>query len=307
MIFFKSIDYFIILIKLKIKILSAKKRDPMNDPTEPEINFKKINKNMSNLVRIMKQLREKNSGCEWDLQQTYESIAPYTIEEAYEVAEAIYDNDIDKLCDELGDLLLQVVFHAQIAHERGDFHLEDVISAVCSKMIRRHPHIFGDTEDKGITSIRKTWEQVKQKEREENSTKTEALSLLDGVSTTLPAVTRAVKLQQRASKVGFDWNDLYPAFNKMYEEIEELKAEIKADNQNQSRIQDEVGDILFAATNIARLAGYEPETSLILANRKFEKRFRQMEKYSKANNQLMETMTLDELEIIWNIAKKTAI
>ena len=279
----------------------------MNDKTDTEINLKKINKNMSNLVRIMKQLREKESGCEWDLQQTYESIAPYTIEEAYEVAEAIYENDTEKLCDELGDLLLQVVFHSQIAHEKGDFHLEDVISAVCSKMIRRHPHIFGDSKDKSITSIRKTWEEIKYEERKKNSAKNENFSLLDGLSTTLPAVTRAVKLQQRAAKVGFDWNNLYPAFNKMYEEIEELKTELEADNPEQSRIQNEVGDILFSATNIARLAGYEPETSLILANRKFEKRFRQMEKYSKANNQRMESMTLDELEKFWNIAKKTEI
>ena len=279
----------------------------MNDKTDTEINLKKINKNMSNLVRIMKQLREKESGCEWDLQQTYESIAPYTIEEAYEVAEAIYENDTEKLCDELGDLLLQVVFHSQIAHEKGDFHLEDVISAVCSKMIRRHPHIFGDAKDKSITSIRKTWEEIKYEERKKNSAKNEDFSLLDGLSITLPAVTRAVKLQQRAAKVGFDWNNLYPAFNKMYEEIEELKTELEADNPEQSRIQNEVGDILFSATNIARLAGYEPETSLILANRKFEKRFRQMEKYSKANNQRMESMTLDELEKFWNIAKKTEI
>ena len=279
----------------------------MNDKTDTEINLKKINKNMSNLVRIMKQLREKESGCEWDLQQTYESIAPYTIEEAYEVAEAIYENDTEKLCDELGDLLLQVVFHSQIAHEKGDFHLEDVISAVCSKMIRRHPHIFGDTKDKSITSIRKTWEEIKFEERKKNSAKNENFSLLDGLSTTLPAVTRAVKLQQRAAKVGFDWNNLYPAFNKMYEEIEELKTELEADNPEQSRIQDEVGDILFSAANIARLAGYEPETSLILANRKFEKRFRQMEKYSKANNQHMENMTLDELEKFWNIAKNTEL
>ncbi len=279
----------------------------MNDKTDTEINLKKINKNMSNLVRIMKQLREKESGCEWDLQQTYESIAPYTIEEAYEVAEAIYENDTEKLCDELGDLLLQVVFHSQIAHEKGDFHLEDVISAVCSKMIRRHPHIFGDTKDKSITSIRKTWEEIKFEERKKNSAKNENFSLLDGLSTTLPAVTRAVKLQQRAAKVGFDWNNLYPAFNKMYEEIEELKTELEADNPEQSRIQDEVGDILFSAANIARLAGYEPETSLILANRKFEKRFRQMEKYSKANNQHMEDMTLDELDKFWNIAKNTEL
>ena len=279
----------------------------MNDKTDTEINLKKINQNMSNLVRIMKQLREKESGCEWDLQQTYESIAPYTIEEAYEVAEAIYENDTEKLCDELGDLLLQVVFHSQIAHEKGDFHLEDVISAVCSKMIRRHPHIFGDTKDKSITSIRKTWEEIKFEERKKNSAKNENFSLLDGLSTTLPAVTRAVKLQQRAAKVGFDWNNLYPAFNKMYEEIEELKTELEADNPEQSRIQDEVGDILFSAANIARLAGYEPETSLILANRKFEKRFRQMEKYSKANNQHMENMTLDELEKFWNIAKNTEL
>ncbi len=259
---------------------------------------------MTNLVLIMKRLREKENGCEWDLQQTYETITPYTIEEAYEVVEAIYDNDMEKLCDELGDLLLQVIFHAQIAHERGDFQLEDVISAVCSKMIRRHPHIFGDTEDKSITSIKKTWDEIKQQERQENSKNNEPVSLLDGLSTSLPAVTRAAKMQQRVAKVGFDWTDLYPAFDKMYEEIEELKTEFEADVREKTRIQDEVGDILFAATNIARLAGCEPETSLILANRKFEKRFRHMEKLSKLKNQGMEEMSLNELEAFWNIAKK---
>ena len=143
----------------------------MNDSLDTPINLKKINRNMTNLVLIMKRLREKENGCEWDLQQTYETIAPYTIEEAYEVVEAIYENDMEKLCDELGDLLLQVIFHAQIAHENGDFQLEDVISAVCTKMIRRHPHIFGNTKDKSITSIKKTWDEIKLQERQKNSKK----------------------------------------------------------------------------------------------------------------------------------------
>ena len=277
----------------------------MNRDQDFSIELNKINKNMNELVLIMKQLRDKENGCEWDLQQTYETIAPYTIEEAYEVAEAIYENDMNKLCDELGDLLLQVIFQAQIASEKGDFRLDDVISAVCSKMVRRHPHIFGDTSNKSIPAVKKTWEEIKQQEREKDSKNNEPLSLLDGISTTLPALTRAIKLQQRAANVGFDWTNIYLVFDKIYEEIQELKTELEADNPDQNRIQDEVGDILFTATNIARLAGFEPETSLILANRKFEKRFKQMEKDAKGKNQLMKVMNLNELETLWNSAKKT--
>ena len=275
----------------------------MNKHPDKVINLPKINENINKLVLIMERLRNKENGCEWDLQQTYKTIAPYTIEESYEVAEAIYENNMEKLCDELGDLLLQVIFHSQIAHERGDFHLEDVISAVCKKMIRRHPHIFGNVKNKNISSIRKTWEEIKQKEREQFSKNKKTISLLDGISTTLPAITRAMKLQQRASKIGFDWINIYQVFEKMYEEIEELKAEIEVEYPDKSRVQDEIGDILFVATNIARIAGYEPETSLILSNRKFEKRFKEMENYTRDNNQSIEDLTPEELNSYWLMAK----
>ena len=275
----------------------------MSDYLETPINLNQINENISKLVLIMEQLRNKEGGCDWDLQQTYETIAPYTIEEAYEVVEAIYDSDMDKLCDELGDLLLQVIFHSQIARERGDFQLQDVISAVCEKMIRRHPHIFGEIENKNVLEVRKTWEDIKQLEREQIPKYKKSNSLMDGISATLPALTRAMKLQQRAAKVGFDWPTIYPAFEKMYEEIEELKLEIEADNPDRNRIQAEVGDILFVATNIARLSGYEPETSLILTNRKFEKRFRQMELQSKENNENLEDLSIDVLDSYWVMAK----
>ena len=275
----------------------------MSNYLETPINLNQINENISKLVLIMEQLRNKEGGCDWDLQQTYETIAPYTIEEAYEVVEAIYDSDMDKLCDELGDLLLQVIFHSQIAHERGDFQLQDVISAVCDKMIRRHPHIFGEIENKNVLEVRKTWEDIKQLEREQIPKYKKSNSLMDGISATLPALTRAMKLQQRAAKVGFDWPTIYPAFEKMYEEIEELKLEIKADNPDRNRIQAEVGDILFVATNIARISGYEPETSLILTNRKFEKRFKQMELQSKEDNENLEDLSIDELESYWVMAK----
>jgi len=275
----------------------------MSDYLETPINLNQINENISKLVLIMEQLRNKEGGCDWDLQQTYETIAPYTIEEAYEVVEAIYDSDMDKLCDELGDLLLQVIFHSQIARERGDFQLQDVISAVCEKMIRRHPHIFGEIENKNVSEIRRTWEDIKQLEREQIPKYKKSNSLMDGISATLPALTRAMKLQQRAAKVGFDWPTIYPAFEKMYEEIEELKLEIEADNPDQNRIQAEVGDILFVATNIARLSGFEPETSLILTNRKFEKRFRQMELQSKEDNENLDDLSIDELESYWVMAK----
>ena len=275
----------------------------MSDYLETPINLNQINENISKLVLIMEQLRNKEGGCDWDLQQTYETIAPYTIEEAYEVVEAIYDSDMDKLCDELGDLLLQVIFHSQIARERGDFQLQDVISAVCEKMIRRHPHIFGEIENKNVLEIRRTWEDIKQLEREQIPKYKKSNSLMDGISATLPALTRAMKLQQRAAKVGFDWPTIYPAFEKMYEEIEELKLEIEADNPDRNRIQAEVGDILFVATNIARITGYEPETSLILTNRKFEKRFRQMELQSKEDNENLDDLSIDELESYWVMAK----
>ena len=275
----------------------------MSDYLETPINLNQINENISKLVLIMEQLRNKEGGCDWDLQQTYETIAPYTIEEAYEVVEAIYDSDMDKLCDELGDLLLQVIFHSQIARERGDFQLQDVISAVCEKMIRRHPHIFGEIENKNVLEIRRTWEDIKQLEREQIPKYKKSNSLMDGISATLPALTRAMKLQQRAAKVGFDWPTIYPAFEKMYEEIEELKLEIEADNPDRNRIQAEVGDILFVATNIARIIGYEPETSLILTNRKFEKRFRQMELQSKEDNENLDDLSIDELESYWVMAK----
>ena len=275
----------------------------MNDYLETPINLNKINENISKLVLIMEQLRNKEAGCDWDLQQTYETIAPYTIEEAYEVVEAIYQSDMDKLCDELGDLLLQVIFHSQIARERGDFQLEDVISAVCNKMIRRHPHIFEETENKTVPEIRKTWDEIKQLEREERSKNKKSISLLDGISITLPALTRAMKLQQRAAKVGFDWPSIYPVFDKMLEEIEELKVEIKDDNPDKNKIQDEVGDILFVAANIARITGHEPETSLLLANRKFERRFKQMEVQSIENDENLQDLSLEDLETYWIMAK----
>ena len=275
----------------------------MSDYLETPINLNQINEYISKLVLIMEQLRNKEGGCDWDLQQTYETIAPYTIEEAYEVVEAIYDSDMDKLCEELGDLLLQVIFHSQIARERGDFQFQDVISAVCDKMIRRHPHIFGEIENKNVLEVRKTWEDIKQLEREQIPKYKKSNSLMDGISATLPALTRAMKLQQRAAKVGFDWPTIYPAFEKMYEEIEELKLEIEADNPDRNRIQAEVGDILFVATNIARISGYEPETSLILTNRKFEKRFKQMELQSKEDNENLEDLSIDELESYWVMAK----
>ncbi len=275
----------------------------MNDYLETPINLNKINEKISKLVLIMEQLRNKEGGCDWDLQQTYQTIAPYTLEEAYEVVEAIYDSDTDKLCDELGDLLLQVIFHSQIARERGDFQLQDVISAVCDKMIRRHPHIFSENENKNVLEVRKTWEDIKQLEREQLPKYKNSISLMDGISATLPALTRAMKLQQRAAKVGFDWPTIYPAFEKMFEEIEELKSEIEADNPDKNRIQAEVGDILFVATNIARIAGYEPETSLILASRKFERRFKQMELKSKDDNENLEDLSIEELESYWVMAK----
>ena len=241
---------------------------------------------LERLVEIMRRLRDPVSGCEWDTVQTFETIAPYTIEEAYEVADAIARRDIDSLADELGDLQLQVVFHAQMAEEAGEFTLEDVIERICNKMERRHPHIFGNVEHGG----HHLWEEIKAAERQKSTDD----SALAGVALALPALERAAKLQRRAARVGFDWPDKSGPRAKIDEELAELDAET-----DHHHMLDELGDLLFAVVNLARHLNIEPETALREANRKFERRFRAIEKTPGFAG-----LSLDEKEQLWAAEKK---
>jgi ATP diphosphatase len=242
---------------------------------------------LERLREIMRRLRDAAGGCEWDTMQTFETIAPYTIEEAYEVADAIARNDMDALADELGDLQLQVVFHARMAEEAGLFTLEDVLNRIADKMERRHPHIFGDAEHGG----HHLWEIIKAEERAANPDK----SALAGVALALPALERAAKLQRRAARTGFDWPDVSGPRAKIDEELAELDAETEHD-----RKLEELGDLLFAVVNLARHLNVEPETALRKANRKFEQRFRAIEQEPG-----FEDLSLDEKEALWVRAKET--
>jgi len=242
---------------------------------------------LERLVSIMTRLRDPASGCEWDREQSFDTIAPYTIEEAYEVADAIARGDMGALADELGDLQLQVVFHARMAEEAGHFTLDDVIDRICGKMERRHPHIFGDVEHGG----HHLWEVIKAEERAAGPDK----SALAGVALALPALERAAKLQRRAARTGFDWPDSSGARAKIDEELAELDAE--SDHQ---RMFEEMGDLLFAVVNLARHLNIEPEAALREANRKFEKRFRAIEAEPGFAD-----LPLEEKEALW-VAAKTA-
>ena len=240
---------------------------------------------LERLVEIMRRLRDPRTGCEWDNVQTFATIAPYTIEEAYEVADAIARDDMDGLADELGDLQLQVVFHARMAEEAGLFTLEGVVTRICDKMERRHPHIFGDASQGG----HHLWEAIKAEERAENPDK----SALAGVALALPALERAAKLQRRAARTGFDWPDTSGPRAKIDEELAELEAETEHPRQ-----LEEMGDLLFAVVNLARHLNIEPEAALREANRKFESRFRAIEGEPGFSD-----MTLDEMEALWVKAK----
>ncbi len=241
---------------------------------------------LERLREIMRRLRDPKTGCEWDTVQTFTTIAPYTIEEAYEVADAIARDNMDALADELGDLQLQVVFHSQMAEEAGHFTLEDVLERICGKMERRHPHIFGDADHGG----HHLWEKIKAEERAANPDK----SALAGVALALPALERAAKLQRRAAQVGFDWPDKSGPRAKIDEELSELDAE-----NDHHRMLDELGDLLFAVVNLARHLNIEPEAALREANRKFECRFRAIEQTPG-----FAEMTLDEKEDLWAAVKK---
>jgi ATP diphosphatase len=255
------------------------------------------------LLDVMAKLRSPQGGCPWDLEQTFATIAPYTIEEAYEVADAIERQDMAALKDELGDLLLQVVFHAQMAREAGSFDFEAVAAAIAEKMVRRHPHVFGDVTIETADAQTVAWEDHKENERRAKaSAEGRAPSVLDGVAAGLPALMRAIKLQRRAARVGFDWPNAADVFVKIDEELSEIKSEL--DNAGRpERVQDEIGDLLFAVVNLARHLDVDPEASLRHANAKFERRFRQVEARLGAAGRSAADVGLDALEALWQQVK----
>jgi len=257
---------------------------------------------MDRLVEIMATLRNPNGGCPWDVEQTFATIAPHTIEEAYEVADAIEQNDMDSLKDELGDLLFQSVFHAQMAKELNEFSFDDVVNGVIDKMIRRHPHVFGDQSIKTADEQTASWEDIKATERATKSGAADE-SALAGLTNGLPALIRAEKLQKRAARVGFDWPEVAPVFDKLCEEMAELQVEIDTDG-GEARLTDELGDLLFVCVNLARKLNIDAETALRGANSKFETRFRHMELALKGTGRGLKGMELDAMEEAWQGTKK---
>ncbi|MEM1389495.1 MAG: nucleoside triphosphate pyrophosphohydrolase [Pseudomonadota bacterium] len=255
------------------------------------------------LVTIMAQLRDPDTGCPWDVEQDFASIAPYTIEEAYEVADAIERGDMMDLRDELGDLLLQVVFHSQMASEDGQFTIDDVAMAINEKMIRRHPHVFGsDTPIRSSDDQKLAWEDAKAQERALTLKSDTPASALDGIAKALPSLMRAEKLQKRAARTGFDWTDPTDIFDKLDEETAEVKEAMA--NSDQDQIEEEIGDLLFVCANLARRLSVDPETALSKANQKFEKRFRMMEALAEARQKSFPDLSLDEQEALWQEVKR---
>jgi nucleoside triphosphate diphosphatase len=269
-------------------------------------------RDISRLIEIMAQLRTPVTGCPWDLEQDFATIAPYTIEEAYEVADAIARGDLDDLREELGDLLLQVVYHARMAEEQDAFAFGDVVEAITRKMIRRHPHVFAD-KDGNIqpAGVKSAWERIKAEEKAERAARrpaedkhqqSEHKSLLSGVKAGQPALVRAMELQRKASTVGFDWNDPRAVLAKIREEADEIEAAL--DLGEADKLSEETGDLLFALVNLARHVGADPETALRGTNAKFERRFAHIERALAAQGRTLEAASLDEMDELWNEAKE---
>ncbi|ARU87786.1 nucleoside triphosphate pyrophosphohydrolase [Pseudomonas sp. M30-35] len=265
---------------------------------------------LTDLLHLMARLRDPRHGCPWDLQQSYATIVPYTLEEAYEVADVIERGDFDNLPGELGDLLFQVVYYSQLAAEEGRFGFAEVVDSITRKLVRRHPHVFPDGDLYGAVelpklaeaAVKQRWEEIKAEERTQRAQAPEQLSLLDDVPTTLPALSRAVKLQKRAARVGFDWPEALPVVDKVREELDEV-LEAMSENDEQA-IAEELGDLLFVVTNLARHLKVDPEMALRAANIKFERRFRFIEQALRQSGRDIAQCDLESLDVLWGEAKK---
>jgi len=264
----------------------------------------KSSRDIGALLDIMAALRTPGTGCPWDLEQSFATIAPYTIEEAYEVADAIARGNLDDLRDELGDLLLQVVFHARMAQEQGTFDFGDVVQAITAKLLRRHPHVFGDARGLKVEAANELWERIKAQEKaaQAEDGKPPEAGALAGVPVALPALTRALKLQAKAGKVGFDWNDPRAVLSKIREEADEIEAAL--DENNGDAIGCEVGDLLFAVVNLARHVKADPESVLRATNQKFERRFASIERALTLRGKSPREATLEEMDALWDAAKE---
>lgn len=258
-----------------------------------------IKNDIQPLLDVMAKLRDPESGCPWDLAQSFSTIVPFTLEEAYEVADTIERMALDELPDELGDLLFQVVFYCQLGSEQGLFDFGDVVEKICNKLTSRHPHVFGSLKSATAEQVKDNWEKIKATERHQKS----QYSVLDNIPLNLPALSRSVKIQKRVARVGFDWAELEPVVGKIHEEIDEVLYEVKQAQPDSERVMDEMGDLLFAVTNLARHLGIEPEQALRQANAKFERRFRGVELLASESDKSMEAHTLTELDAYWDQVK----
>lgn len=261
---------------------------------------------IDDLIAIMARLRHPDTGCPWDIEQDFLSIAPYTLEEAFEVVDAIERGDLQELKGELGDLLLQVIFHARMAEELGLFAFDDVVRGICEKMLRRHPHVFGDdSRQTDADTLHAAWEEAKALERAARQSSREApLSALDDVAVALPALVRAQKIQKRAARVGFDWTEISQVKDKLQEELIELEQACKP--RDDDAIEDEIGDVLFSAVNLARHVNADAETALRRATAKFDKRFRHVERLSVERGLKLDTLDIEALELLWQEAKRSS-
>ncbi|MEB3043570.1 nucleoside triphosphate pyrophosphohydrolase [Rhizobium mulingense] len=266
-------------------------------------------KDISRLIEIMAALRHPETGCPWDIEQNFQTIKSYTIEEAYEVSDAIERGDMDDLCDELGDLLLQVVFHARMAEEAGEFSFGDVVNAITTKMIRRHPHVFARSEADTPDAVKIQWDEIKQAEKRERAERRARRGItedfkggfLGSVQRSFPALTEALKLQERAAKVGFDWSAPEPILDKIEEEIGELRVALR--DGDRAKVSDELGDLIFAVVNIGRHVKTDPEQALRGTNMKFRRRFNHIENVLEAEGETLEAASLERMEEIWQSAK----
>ncbi|MDY0969967.1 nucleoside triphosphate pyrophosphohydrolase [Siccibacter turicensis] len=257
-------------------------------------------KQIDRLLGIMTRLRDPENGCPWDKEQTFSTIAPYTLEETYEVLDAIERQDFDDLRGELGDLLFQVVFYARMAQEEGRFDFDDICAAISDKLERRHPHIFGEAQAHTSSEVLARWEQIKSDERAEKAQH----SALDDIPESLPALMRAHKIQKRCAAVGFDWTSIGPVLDKVHEEIDEVMHEAQQAVIDEAKLEEEIGDLLFATVNLSRHLGSKAETALQKANRKFERRFRQVESIIAAQGLVMSDATLEQMEDAWQQVKQ---